>query len=109
LRKSHRLLRINPGFPTNDTMGILQLNLCHSSTQIVIKNLIITTESSYLNFQNYEIFVSFYHLLFQFEDDRRVSGRITRAAFRERVSTIAQSLPRAARLSRHLYNADRTT
>jgi hypothetical protein len=49
------------------------------------------------------------NLLFQFEDDRRVSGRVTRAAIRERVSAIVQSLPRAARLRRHLHNADRTT
>jgi len=59
--------------------------------------------SSHLTFRNYAGVVKICHLLFQFEVDRRFSGRITRAAFRERVSAIVQNLPRAARLRRHLY------
>jgi len=65
--------------------------------------------SSHLTSRNCGGVVKLCHLLFQFEVDRRVSGGIRRAAIRERVSTIVQSLPRTARLRRHLYNADRTT
>jgi len=72
-------------------------------------SIITTVPSSHLTFRNYEGVVKLCHLMFQFEVDRRVSGRITRAAFRERVSAIVQNLPRAARLRRHLYSADRTT
>jgi hypothetical protein len=77
--------------------------------QILINLSIITTVPSHLKFRNYEGVVKLYHLLLQFEVNSSVAGRITRAAFRERVSAIVQILPRAARLRWRLYSADRTT